>query len=140
MWSFDKTLTATAYAPSYEFVGRGDFAESGLPMAPNQTVEMRLIDARWSLSPQRGREAWDVVQAEIRLLSLCATLFVSPALVMILAPAGLPEAVDKKWFFVLRPTDLTPWQRTLMPFLGVTNPRLRRGWYRFWPSAVLRFR
>ena len=58
-----------------------------------------------------------------------SSLFVSPALVMILAPAGLPEAVEKKWFFVIRPSDLQEWQRRFLPFLG-THPKLRRGWYR----------
>lgn len=58
-----------------------------------------------------------------------SSLFVSPTLVMILAPAGLPEAVDKRWFWVVRPTDLRPWQRRLMPFCR-DHPRLRIGWKR----------
>lgn len=57
---------------------------------------------------------------------LGSSFICSPTLVMILAPAGLPEAVDKKWFFVLRHSDLTPWQRWLMPFLAM-NPCLRKG-------------
>ena len=66
MWTNDFTLTRTAYAPSFEFIGSIDFELTNLRMGPNQTVLMELIDARWSLSPQKGREQWDVVEAEVR--------------------------------------------------------------------------
>jgi len=47
-----------------------------------------------------------------------SSLFVSPTLVMVLAPAGLPEAVEKKWFYVLRPADVPRPLRLLLPYLG----------------------
>lgn len=51
---------------------------------------------------------------------------VSPTLVMILAPAGMPEAVDKKWFRVVRYSDCPPWMLRALVFLG-PHKRWRRG-------------
>lgn len=58
-----------------------------------------------------------------------SALIVSPTLVMILAPAGIPEAVDKGWFVVVRPRDCPPWLLRAAPFLG-THERWRRGMLR----------
>lgn len=55
-----------------------------------------------------------------------SSLIGSPLLVLLLAPIGIPEAVDRELFFVVRPADLSSWQLRLMPFLG-THPLLRRG-------------
>lgn len=49
---------------------------------------------------------------------LGSVLFVSPTLVMILAPAGLPEAVEQQWVCVVRSADCDGWLLTAMPFLG----------------------
>ena len=55
-----------------------------------------------------------------------SVLIVSPTLVMILAPAGLPEAVDKGWFRVVRYEDCPPWLLRVFVFLG-PHERWRRG-------------
>ena len=55
-----------------------------------------------------------------------SVVIVSPTLVMILAPAGLPEAVQKGWVCVVRQCDLPPWLLRCAPFLG-PHPRFRRG-------------
>ena len=60
---------------------------------------------------------------------LGSVLLVSPTLVMLLAPAGLPEAVDKGWFRVVRYSDCPQWLTTVFPFLG-PHPRWRRGMLR----------
>ena len=58
-----------------------------------------------------------------------SAVFVSPALVMSLAPAGIPEAVEKGWFFVIDPADCSPRMLRLMPFLS-PHPCFRKGWCR----------
>lgn len=58
-----------------------------------------------------------------------SALVVSPTLVMILAPAGIPEAVDKGWFFVVRASDCPPWMLRFLPFLR-SHERWRRGMLR----------
>ena len=64
-WHVDRTLETSAMAPAYQYVGTGAFTVSGVSMSPLDHVLMRLVDARWSLSPNQGREAWPVVEAEV---------------------------------------------------------------------------
>jgi hypothetical protein len=47
-----------------------------------------------------------------------SAIFVSPMLVMILAPAGLPEAVEQNWVRIVRVEDCPPLLLRVMPFLG----------------------
>jgi len=60
---------------------------------------------------------------------LGSVLIVSPTLVMILAPAGLPEAVNKGWFKVVKYEACPPWMLRLLPFLR-PHPRWQRGMLR----------
>lgn len=48
---------------------------------------------------------------------LGSVFLVTPMSVMILAPAGLPEAVDKGWFYRVDPATVDPRWLRWMPFL-----------------------
>ena len=65
-----------------------------------------------------------------------SVLVVSPTLVMILAPAGLVEAVEKKWIPIVRYADCPPWLLTICPFLGA-HERWRRGMRRHVALGVM---
>ena len=66
-WHFDVVMHTQALNPSFERLEPTSvsFQRLGLGLSSNQTIEMGLIDARWSLSPQQGREAWPMIQAEV---------------------------------------------------------------------------
>ena len=57
---------------------------------------------------------------------LGSVLLVTPTSVMALAPAGLPEAVEKGWFYRVDPATASPALLRWMPFLR-TAPRWRCG-------------
>ena len=50
-WVFDEIVRAEAFSPSFQILhpGRLTVQRVGMGLSPNQTIEMRLIDARWSL-------------------------------------------------------------------------------------------
>ena len=78
-WSFDRELRASAVKPAFSLVGQLDFEVSELEMAAGESVRMTLVLARWSESPQQGREDWpETVMAEVSALSMCATQLQSP--------------------------------------------------------------
>ena len=77
-WSFERTLIAEATQPSFQLVGGAlHFSATGLRMSVGERLQMRLLDARWSLSPQRGREHWSTIQAEVSHVQLCGGLYVA---------------------------------------------------------------
>eukprot|EP00966_Prymnesium_polylepis_P043910 1017744-Prymnesium_polylepis.1 len=57
-WAFERSLSVSMAVPSLASMGRLHFSQAGLPMEPAEAILMRLVSARWSLSPQRGREDW----------------------------------------------------------------------------------
>ena len=78
-WSFERELIASTTQPAYTAVGALDFEVPGLQMASGDSVHMTLITARWSHSPQQGREDWPTtVHAEVSMLQMCATELLSP--------------------------------------------------------------
>ena len=57
---------------------------------------------------------------------VASTIFVCPVLVTALAPAGMPEAVDKGWLYIVRPSDCSPLLLRVLPYLDV-HPCFRIG-------------
>eukprot|EP00966_Prymnesium_polylepis_P056093 1297798-Prymnesium_polylepis.1 len=78
-WHFERTLIATAVGPRFEAVGQLEFEQDGLPMAPGRQLQMSLVSAHWSLSPQQGRELVYTVHALMSRLELCAEGFITPS-------------------------------------------------------------
>ena len=69
--SFERSFVARARRPRYAMVPAGTLTIHQVPMVTGEAVSLELVDAHWSLSPQRGRETWGVVQAEVSQLRLC---------------------------------------------------------------------
>jgi hypothetical protein len=63
--AFVRTLTASMVRPAFTHLGWLPFEQSDVPLEPGETITMQLLDARWSLSPQRGRERVYTVHADV---------------------------------------------------------------------------
>eukprot|EP00966_Prymnesium_polylepis_P150078 3466975-Prymnesium_polylepis.1 len=73
-WSFEASTIASAVAPSFQTVGTTvAFSSAGRRILQLESVQMTLISARWSLSPERGHDDWPLIKAEVSALQMCAT-------------------------------------------------------------------
>ena len=81
-------------------------------------MSLLLFWLLFALASQGPYEWW---HPNIVGVILGSVLLVSPSLVMGLAPAGMPEAIEKGWFFLVDPADIDPRMVRYMPFLADTE-------------------
>lgn len=79
LFAFERTLSASMVQPAFNSLGYERFEQSGVALEPGESMVMRLVDARWSLSPDRGREAVYTVHADVSRVSICKESFVLPS-------------------------------------------------------------